>query len=238
MNFSCKHLICEVYEVLRGFMKEYMLVKQGKSGWFDSCDRPSNLTQIGFRSSIFQSVCPWWMTLKNNKAHLLYHVKLCASFQSHGWIQTSVTVRECSIRVKIGDFVPCDHEILWMTLKNNRAPFLYYAKFCASFQSHGWIQTGVTIRECPIRVKIGDFVPCNLEIWRMTLKNNRAPLLCYFKLCASFHSHQWIQTGVTVWNRHFWSIFFCPVWPWNLTDDLKKQQGTSSMLLQDLCIIS
>ena len=32
--------------------------------------------------------------------------------------------------------------------------------------------------------------PCDLEIWRMTLKNNRAPLLiCYFKLCASFPSH-------------------------------------------------
>ena len=25
-----------------------------------------------------------------------------------------------------------------------------------------------------------------LEIWRMTLKKNRAPLLCYFKLCVSF----------------------------------------------------
>ena len=28
------------------------------------------------------------------------------------------------------------------------------------------------------------FVPCDLEIWRMPLKNNRAPLLCCFKLCA------------------------------------------------------
>ena len=45
------------------------------------------------------------------------------------------------------------------------------------------------------------FVPCDLEIWRMTLKNNRVPLLIYFKLCASFHSHQWIQTGVTVRKR-------------------------------------
>ena len=35
----------------------------------------------------------------------------------------------------------------------------------------------------------------------MTLKNNRAPLLCCFKLCASFHSHQWIQAGVTVRKR-------------------------------------
>ena len=31
------------------------ILKQGKSEGFDSCDRPSNLTQIGFKSSIFQS---------------------------------------------------------------------------------------------------------------------------------------------------------------------------------------
>ena len=49
--------------------------------------------------------------------------------------------------------------------------------------------------------------PCDLEIWRMTLKNNRAPLLCYFKLCASFHSHWWIQTGVTVRKRPIWVKF-------------------------------
>ena len=36
--------------------------------------------------------------------------------------------------------------------------------------------------------------PCNLEIWQMTLQNNRAPLLCYFKLYASFRTHWWIQT--------------------------------------------
>ena len=42
------------------------------------------------------------------------------------------------------------------------------------------------------------FVLCNLEIWWMILKNNRTPLLCYFKLWASFSSHMWVQTGVTV----------------------------------------
>ena len=31
-------------------------------------------------------------------------------------------------------------------------------------------------------------------------KHNRAPLLYYIKLCASFHNHQRIQTGVTVWK--------------------------------------
>ena len=35
----------------------------------------------------------------------------------------------------------------------------------------------------------------------MTLKNNRAPLLSNIKLCASFHHHRWIQTGVTVQKR-------------------------------------
>ena len=33
-------------------------------------------------------------------------------------------------------FVPCDLEIWWMTLENNRAPRLYYIKLCASFQIH------------------------------------------------------------------------------------------------------
>ena len=48
------------------------------------------------------------------------------------------------------------------------------------------------------------FSPCDLEIWWMTPKNNRAPLLCYFKLFASLRSHWWIQTGVTVQKRRFW----------------------------------
>ena len=48
------------------------------------------------------------------------------------------------------------------------------------------------------------FSPCDLEIWWMTPKNNRAPLVCYFKLFASFRSHWWIQTGVTVWKQLIW----------------------------------
>ena len=57
----------------------------------------------------------------------------------------------------------------------------------------------------------------------MTLKNNRTPLLCYFKLCPSFHSHWWIQTGVTVRKRPIWvkfnnflsrAILQFDGWPW------------------------
>ena len=67
------------------------------------------------------------------------------------------------------------------------------------------------------------FEPCDFEIWQMTLKNNRAPLLCYFKLCASFHSHWRIQTGATVRKFRSKSTIFLAVWPWNLMDDLEKQ---------------
>ena len=40
-------------------------------------------------------------------------------------------------------------------------------------------------------------------------------------------------------NAQFGSklAIFCPVWPWNLMDDLEKQKSTSSMLLQALQII-
>ena len=174
-------------------------------------------------------------------------------------------------------FVPCDLEIWQMTLKNNRAPLLFYLKLSASFYSHLWIQNGVTVRKLSTLVKISNFfVPCDFEIWRMTLKNNRAPLLCYFKLCVSFHRLLWNQNEFTVRKHQIWvkignflscvtlkfdrwpwktighlfystsslvhhfiaicefkmelqsgnaqfgskSGIFCPVWPWNLKDDL------------------
>ena len=138
-----------------------VLFKQGKSDGFDSCDRPSNLTQIGFNSSIFHpcDLDIWSMTSKNNKARLLYYIKLCVSFHIHQWIQTGVIVRKRPIWVKFDVFLSrvtwqCDRR---MTLKNNRAPFLCYFKLCASFRSHWWIQTLVTVRKRPIWVKFDDF---------------------------------------------------------------------------------
>ena len=60
--------------------------------------------------------------------------------------------------------------------------------------------------------------PCDLEIWQMTLKNNRAPLLSNIKLYASFHHHMWIQTGVTVRKRLSWVVtsvtLTFDLWPW------------------------
>ena len=171
------------------------------SNWSYSPETP-NLGQI----RRFLEPCDleiWRMTLQNNRAPLLCYFKLCAAFRSHWWIQTGVTVRKRPIWVKFRRYLePCDLEIWRMTLQNNRAPLLCYFKLCAAFRSHWWIQTGVTVRKRPIWVKFRRYLePCDLEIWRMTLQNNRAPLLCYFKLCASFHTHWWIQISVTVRKR-------------------------------------
>ena len=149
--------------------------KQGKSEEFDSCDRPSNLTQIGFKSSTFG---------------------------------------------------PCDLEILWMTLKNNRAPLLCYFKLYASFHCHQWIQTGVRVRKRPIRVKIVDFLA------RVTLKFNGWPwkTIGHLSYATLSFVHHFIAIGdfkleLESGNAQIGSnsSLFLPVWPWNFADDLEKQ---------------
>ena len=73
--------------------------------------------------------------------------------------------------------------------------------------------------ETPYLGQIRRFLePCDLDIWRMTLKNNRAPLLSNIKLYTSCHHHMWIQTGVTVRKRLSWVVTSVTLtfdrWPW------------------------
>ena len=56
----------------------------------------------------FSARVPWNLMddlKKNNRALLLFYVKLCASFQIHWWIQTGFKVQKRSIRVEIGDML-------------------------------------------------------------------------------------------------------------------------------------
>ena len=107
---------------------------------------------------------------------------------------------------KLANFCSYDLETWsrWLTLTNNRAPLLWFFKLCASFDNHRWIQTWVTVWKRPIWVKIEYF--CVVSPWNlwMTLNNNRALLLWYFKLCASFHNNRWIETWVTDHKRPIW----------------------------------
>ena len=60
--------------------------------------------------------------------------------------------------------------------------------------------------------------PCDLAIWRMTLKNDTVPLLINVELYASFHHHMCIQTGVTVRKHLSWVVTSVTLtfnlWPW------------------------
>ena len=119
--------------------------------------------------------------------------------------------------------VPCDIEISRMTLKNNRAPLLCYFKIWATFHSHLWIRTGVTVQKIPISGQNWYlFYPCDLEIWWITLTNNRAPFLCYLNLYACIISSPYVKSnwaygpemanlGFDFGNLDFWllTLNFC-----------------------------
>ena len=122
---------------------------------------------------------------------------------------------------------------------------LFYAtsSFVCHFVAIGEFNLSYSL-ETPNLGQIRRFLePCDLAIWHMTLKNFRAPLLCYFKLCASFRSHWWIQTGVTARKRPIWvnsTIFFSRVnlqfniWPWKTIGHLFY--STSSFVHQFVAI--
>ena len=161
----------------------------------------------------------WRMTLKNNRAPLLTYFKLCPSFRSHWYIQTGVTVRKRPIWVKIADFLSC----VTLTFDQWPWPFAWTLRSSLvitpeNFMMIRWWEhsqqgksEGFDSCDRPSNLKLDSnrqfFRPCDREIWWMTLQNNRAPLLCYFKLCASFRSHWWIQTWVTVRKRPIWVKF-------------------------------
>ena len=178
-----------------------------------------------------------WKTI----AHLFY---ANLSFVHHSIAIGQIKLELQSGNAKFGSksmiFVPCDLEIWRVTFKNNSHIFYATSSFSHHFIAMGKFKLQLQSYNTQFG-KIVYFSPCDLEIWRMTLERNRAPHLTYFKLCASFHSHRSIQTLVTVRKRQIRvkiGDLPCPVWPWNLTDDLEKQQGTYSMVLQAVCMVT
>ena len=112
------------------------------------------------------------------------------------------------IWVKIDDFFCCVPSKLdgW---PSKTIWHLFYAtlSFVQKFISMGEFKLELQSGNAKSRSKSKFFEPCDLEIWRMTLQNNWAPLLSMFKLYASFYHHIWIQTGVTVRKHLIWVKF-------------------------------
>ena len=137
---------------------------------------------------------------------------------------------------------PCDLAIWCMTSKNNRAPLLYYFELCASFRSHWWIRTGFTVQKnSQFRSQSTIFfshVTLQFDVWPWKtighLFYSTSRLVHHLVAIGEFKFE--LQSGNAQSGSN--STIFRAVWPWNLTDELEKQQGTSSMILQALCIIS
>ena len=204
----------------------------------------SGNAQFGSKFALFVT-CDleiWQMTFKNNRAPPQCYFKLCASFHSHLWIQSGVTVQKRPIHycdVIMGRIASqiTSLTIVCSTVYSGADQRKYQSSASLAFVRgiHQWPVNSphkwpVTRKMFPFDdvIMLGQnrrffIYPCDLEIWWMILKNNRALLLCYFKLCASFHSQLWIQTGFTVRKRPIWVKIDDWNRPWNLTDDLEKQ---------------
>ena len=120
-------------------------------------------------------------------------------------------------------FNPCDLEIWWMILENTMALPLYYIKLCASFQTHWWIQTGVKVRKRSIWVKIGIFfTPVTLKFDGWPWKNIWHLFYTMLSFVHHFQATSELKLELQSGNAQFWpkSAIFCPLWPWNLMDDL------------------
>ena len=169
----------------------------------------------------------WWMTLENNRAPLLNYIKLCLSFQMHWWIETEVTVRKRSIRVKIGDFLSCVTLKLdgwpWKTIGHlfyTTLSFVHHFKSIVEFKLE--LQSG--------NAQFGSILAIFLS--RVTLKFDgwpRKTIGHLFYVALSFVHHftaiSKFKLELESGNAQFWSKskIFLAVWPWNLMDDLQKQ---------------
>ena len=167
----------------------------------------------------------WRMTLRNNRSPLLCYLSFVHHFVAIGEFKLELQSRNAQFGSNSTIIRAVRPWNLTDDLEKQKGTLLPYFKLCASFRSHWWIKTGVTVRKHPIWVKFDDFFePCDHEIWRMTLKNNRAPLLSNIKLYALSHYYMWIQTGVTVRKRLSWVVTSVTLtfhlWPWPFAQTL------------------
>ena len=200
--------------------------KQGKSEGFDSCDRPSNPTQIRSKSSIFSATWPWNLVdgLENNRESLPCPWKLCVSYHSHQWIQIKVTIRKHSNRSQIVSFfTQCDLEIVRMTFKNIRASLSCY--FVHHFKAIAEFKLGVT----SVTLK-----PLNLGqnrrfLSRVTLEFDRwlwktIGHISYTTSRFVHHFNTMCEFKLELRSGNGW-VGVWPLWHWQLTTDLDLLHG-------------
>ena len=157
------------------------------------------------------------MTSKNHRAPLLHYIKLCASSQTPRWIQTGVTVRKHSIRIKISNFLSR------VTLKFDRWPsktigHLFYV--ASSVVHHlkplSEFQLQLLSGNAQFVWKSAIFLPCvtsKFNGWHWKTKGIlfyvTLSFVHHFKAIGEFKLK--LQSGNAQFGPN-WAIF-CPVWP-------------------------
>ena len=130
---------------------------------------------------------------------------------------------------------PCDLEIWWMTLKNNRAPLLSTIKLYASFYHHMWIQTGARVRKRLSWVMTSVTLTFDLWPWPFAWTS----LLSLVITPENFVAIWWqehSEKGVTDRQTDRQTERSVLRAAWSQLKKKKKNEGTSSVLLQALRI--
>ena len=165
--------------------------QQDKSEGFDSCDWPSNLSEIRFNRRFFSVRVT--LTFDGWPPKIIGHLFYTSSNSVHHF----KAIGESKLELQSGNVQFGPKSVIVLS--------------CVTLQFDGWSWKTIG----------------HLFYVKWSFAH-------HFKAIGEFELE--LQSG----NAQFGSksAIYCPVWPWNLTDDPGKQQGTSSMWLQALCIIS
>ena len=140
--------------------------QQGKPEGFDSCDRPSNLIQIGLKSSMFR--CVWLSNVMHDVAKQQGSGSmLCQALCIISKAPVNSNSSYSPETLNLGQnrrFFPCEPEIWRMTF--NIIEHLFYTT--SSFVYHS--KPSVNSNWSNSTENWQCFVPCDLEIWQITLK--------------------------------------------------------------------
>ena len=184
-------------------------LEQGNSEGFDSCDWPNNLTQIGFKSSINQPVWPWnLMNDLEKQDGISYILHRALGIIPNPSVNSNRSYSPEMLHSGQNWWFFCPPQLWTRQIWGNWKLRPAYSPETPNLGQNLWC-----------------FVPCDLEIWWMTLENNRASLICCFELCANYIAIGEFKLELQSRNAQFGSnsTIFRAVWPWNLTDDLEKQ---------------
>ena len=169
------------------------------------------------------------MTLKNNRAPFLRIIKLYASFHHHMWTQTRVTVRKPLSWVVTSVTLTFDLDLL-----HGPYPGLWWQLLKILW----WYDDGNIVKNVWQTDRQTEWT-IHRAAWSQLktighLFYATSSFVQHFVAIGEFKLE--LQSGNAQSGSN--STIFKAVRPWNLTDDLGKQEGTSSMLLQALCSIS